>query len=335
LPVEKAAGARVTGGTVNGTGSLVMKATHVGEDTLLSQIVRMVAAAQRSRAPIQRLADLVAAWFVPAVIGIAILTFVVWAVFGPDPAMAFAIVNAVAVLIIACPCALGLATPMSIMVGTGKGASNGILIKNAEALETFEKVDTVVVDKTGTLTLGRPELIHVDPADGFDQAKLLGLVAAVERSSEHPLAEAIVRGAEAKDAPRKEANDFESVTGEGAHASVDGKTVAIGNRKMMDRIGGWSDTLGASADQYRAEGQTVMFVAVDGKPAGLVSVADPIKDTTPEAIRRLHAEGLKIVMLTGDNETTARAVADKVGIDAVHADVSPEDKHRIVSELQQ
>jgi Cu+-exporting ATPase len=221
------------------------------------------------------------------------------------------------------------------MVGTGKGASNGILIKNAEALETFEKVDTVVVDKTGTLTLGRPELIHVDPADGFDQAKLLGLVSAVERSSEHPLAEAIVRGAEAKDAPRKEANDFESVTGEGAHASVDGKTVAIGNRKMMDRIGGWSDTLGASADQYRAEGQTVMFVAVDGKPAGLVSVADPIKDTTPEAIRRLHAEGLKIVMLTGDNETTARAVADKVGIDAVHADVSPEDKHRIVSELQQ
>ena len=334
VPVEKSAGDRVTGGTVNGTGSLVMTATHVGEDTLLSQIVQMVAAAQRSRAPIQRLADVVSSIFVPVVIGVAIVTFIVWTAFGPDPAMAFAIVNAVAVLIIACPCALGLATPMSIMVGTGKGASNGILIKNAEALETFEKVDTVVVDKTGTLTLGRPELIHVKPAEAFDEATLLGLVAAVERSSEHPLAEAIVRGAEEKDAPRKEASGFESVTGEGAQASVDGQTVAIGNRKMMQRIGGWSDTLGSSADQYRAEGQTVMFVAVDGKPAGLVSVADPIKETTPEAIRRLHAEGLKIVMLTGDNETTARAVADKVGIDEVHADVSPEDKHRIVSELQ-
>ncbi|RIJ20784.1 copper-translocating P-type ATPase [Henriciella barbarensis] len=334
LPVEKTAGARVTGGTVNGTGSLVMEATHVGEDTLLSQIVRMVAAAQRSRAPIQRLADLVAAWFVPAVIGIAILTFVVWAVFGPDPAMAFAIVNAVAVLIIACPCALGLATPMSIMVGTGKGASNGILIKNAEALETLEKVDTIVVDKTGTLTLGRPELVRVEPSEGFDEGSLLSLVAAVERLSEHPLADAIVRGAKAKGAPNKDAHGFESVTGEGAQASVEGQTVVIGNRKMMQRIGGWSDDLGASADQYRAEGQTVMFVAVDGKPAGLVSVADPIKETTPEAIKRLHAEGLKIVMLTGDNETTARAVADKVGIDEVHADVSPEDKHRIVSELQ-
>ena len=334
VPVEKSAGDRVTGGTVNGTGSLVMNATHVGEDTLLSQIVQMVAAAQRSRAPIQRLADVVSSIFVPAVIGIAIVTFIVWAIFGPDPAMAFAIVNAVAVLIIACPCALGLATPMSIMVGTGKGASNGILIKNAEALETFEKVDTVVVDKTGTLTLGRPELIHVEPAERFDEAALLGLVAAVERSSEHPLAQAIVRGAEAKDASRKDATGFESVTGEGAQASVEGQTVAIGNAKMMQRIGGWSDTLGASADQYRAEGQTVMFVAVDGKPAGLVSVADPIKETTPEAIRRLHAEGLNIVMLTGDNETTARAVAGKVGIDEVHADVSPEDKHRIISELQ-
>ena len=334
VPVEKSAGDRVTGGTVNGTGSLVMTATHVGEDTLLSQIVQMVAAAQRSRAPIQRLADVVSSIFVPTVIGIAVLTFVVWAIFGPDPAMAFAIVNAVAVLIIACPCALGLATPMSIMVGTGKGASNGILIKNAEALETFENVDTIVVDKTGTLTLGRPELIHVEPAEGYDEATLLGLVAAVERASEHPLAEAVVRGAEAKDAPRKDATGFESVTGEGAQANVEGQTVAIGNAKMMQRIGGWSDTLGSSADQYRAEGQTVMFVAVDGKPAGLVSVADPIKETTPEAIRRLHAEGLKIVMLTGDNETTARAVADKVGIDVVHADVSPEDKHRIVSELQ-
>ena len=247
VPVEKSAGDRMTGGTVNGTGSFIMTATHVGEDTLLSQIVQMVAAAQRSRAPIQRLADIVSAIFVPVVIGVAVLAFIIWAIFGPDPAMAFAIVNAVAVLIIACPCALGLATPMSIMVGTGKGASNGILIKNAEALETFEKVDTVVVDKTGTLTLGRPELIHVDPAEGFDEATLLALVAAVERSSEHPLAEAIVRGAEARNAPRKEASGFESVTGEGAQASVEDQTVAIGNRKMMERIGGWSDALAPRA----------------------------------------------------------------------------------------
>lgn len=334
VPAEKAKGDRVTGGTVNGTGSLVMRATHVGEDTLLSQIVQMVAAAQRSRAPIQRLVDIVSSWFVPAVIIIAVLTFLVWSVFGPDPAMAFALVNAVAVLIIACPCALGLATPMSIMVGTGKGASNGILIKNAEALETFEKVDTVIVDKTGTLTLGRPELVLVQPAEGFDEQTLLGLVAAVERSSEHPLAGAIVRGAEDRNAPRKDATEFESITGEGAQASVDGQQVAIGNSKMMKRIGAWSETTGNEADQYRSEGQTVMFVAVDGDFAGLIGVADPIKDTTPEAIRRLHAQGLKVVMLTGDNETTANAVAAKVGIDEVHADVSPEDKHRIVSELQ-
>ena len=334
VPVEKAEGERVTGGTVNGTGSLVMEATHVGEDTLLSQIVQMVAAAQRSRAPIQRLVDVVSGWFVPAVIIIAVLTFIVWSLFGPDPAMAFALVNAVAVLIIACPCALGLATPMSIMVGTGKGASNGILIKNAEALETFEKVDTVIVDKTGTLTLGRPELVLVQPADPFDEPTLLGVIAAVERSSEHPLAEAIVRGAESKEAPRKESTAFESITGEGAQAMVDGKQVAIGNPKMMKRIGAWSEISGQSADRYRVEGQTVMFVAVDGVYAGLIGVADPIKDTTPEAIRRLHAQGLKVVMLTGDNETTAKAVADKVGIDEVHADVSPEDKHRIVSELQ-
>ncbi|MHA7857998.1 MAG: copper-transporting P-type ATPase [Henriciella sp.] len=334
VPVEKFEGERVTGGTVNGTGSLVMEATHVGEDTLLSQIVQMVAAAQRSRAPIQRVVDMVASWFVPAVIAIAVLTFIVWSLFGPDPAMTFAIVNAVAVLIIACPCALGLATPMSIMVGTGKGASSGILIKNAEALETFEKVDTIVVDKTGTLTLGRPELVTVHPEQGFDDKTLLSLVAAVERASEHPLAEAIVRGAEKRDAPKQEAADFESITGEGAQAVVDGRTVAIGNSKMMKRFGAWSDISGDEADQFRAEGQTVMFVAVDGRFAGLIGVADPIKDSTPDAIRRLHAQGLKVVMLTGDNETTARAVATKVGIDEVHADVSPEDKHRIVSELQ-
>ncbi len=334
VPVEKFEGKRVTGGTVNGTGSLVMEATHVGEDTLLSQIVQMVAAAQRSRAPIQRVVDTVASWFVPAVIAIAVLTFIVWSVFGPDPAMTFALVNAVAVLIIACPCALGLATPMSIMVGTGKGASNGILIKNAEALETFEKVDTVVVDKTGTLTLGRPELVTVQPEEAFDEKTLLSLVAAVERASEHPLAEAIVRGAEERDAPNREATDFESITGEGAQAVVDGRNVAIGNSKMMKRVGAWSDRSGEGADQFRADGQTVMLVAVDGGFAGLIGVTDPIKDSTPEAIHRLHAQGLKVVMLTGDNETTARAVATKVGIDEVHADVSPEDKHRIVSALQ-
>ncbi|MCR9080216.1 MAG: copper-translocating P-type ATPase [Hyphomonadaceae bacterium] len=334
VPVEKNKDDRVTGGTVNGTGSLVMQATHVGEDTLLSQIVQMVAAAQRSRAPIQRLVDLVSSWFVPAVIIIAILTFIVWSLFGPDPAMAFALVNAVAVLIIACPCALGLATPMSIMVGTGKGASNGILIKNAEALETFEKIDTIVVDKTGTLTLGRPELVLVKPASPFDEVALLALVAAIERSSEHPLAEAIVRGAETRNAPNSTATDFQSVTGEGAHASVDGQVVAIGNSKMMKRLGVWSDEYGVEADQYRSEGQTVMFVSVDGTFAGMIGVADPIKETTPEAIKRLHAEGLKVVMLTGDSEATAQAVAAKVGIDEVHADVSPEDKHKIVSELQ-
>ena len=334
VPVEKTEGDKLTGGTVNGTGSLTMTATHVGEDTLLSQIVQMVAAAQRSRAPIQRLADVVSSIFVPTVIAASVITFIVWALFGPEPAMAFAIVNAVAVLIIACPCALGLATPMSIMVGTGKGASNGILIKNAEALETFEKVDTIVVDKTGTLTLGRPELVLVQTEGDMDESELLGLAASVERSSEHPLAEAIVRGAESRGASLQTAEGFESITGEGAQASVERKNVAIGNRKMMERIGAWSAVLGDNADQYRAEGQTVMFVAVDGTPAGLLAVADPIKETTPEAIRRLHAEGLKIVMLTGDSEATAKAVAEKTGIDDVHADVSPEDKHRIVSELQ-
>lgn len=334
VPVEKTLGDKATGGTVNGTGSIVMRATHVGEDTLLSQIVQMVAAAQRSRAPIQRLVDIVSGWFVPAVIIIAILTFIVWSIFGPDPAMAFALVNAVAVLIIACPCALGLATPMSIMVGTGKGASNGILIKNAEALETFEKVDTIVVDKTGTLTLGRPDLMVVEPVGRFDQLTLLGLVAAVERSSEHPLAEAIVRGAQERQAPYLEATEFKSVTGEGAEAIVDAKRVSIGNSKMMKRMGAWSDELAGDADRYRAEGQTVMFVAVDRELAGFIGVADPIKETTPEAIERLHAQGLKVVMLTGDNEMTAQAVAKRVGIDEVHADVSPEDKYEIVSRLQ-
>ncbi|MFT5774792.1 MAG: Cu+-exporting ATPase [Hyphomonas sp.] len=334
VPVAKAAGDAVTGGTLNTTGSLVMTATRVGDDTVLAQIVRMVAEAQRSRAPIQRLADIVAAWFVPAVVASAVLTFIVWALFGPDPALAFALVNAVAVLIIACPCALGLATPMSIMVGTGKGAQNGILIRNAEALETLEKVDTVVVDKTGTLTEGKPKLVTVEPAQGWDETGLLTLVAAVEAASEHPLAAAIVRGAEARGIKTSMAQDFESITGEGAQGTVDGKSVAIGNAKMMRRIGGFDDARGEAAQSYREDGQTVMFVAVNGKAAGLIGVADPIKATTKEAIARLHAQGLKVVMLTGDSEATARAVARQVGIDDVHADVSPEDKNRIVRELQ-
>jgi P-type Cu+ transporter len=334
IPVEKRAGEKIIGGTVNGTGSLIMEVTQVGDDTLLSQIVRMVAEAQRSRAPIQKLADLVAAWFVPSVVVVAIVTFIVWSIWGPAPAMAYAIVNAVAVLIIACPCALGLATPMSIMVGTGKGAQNGILIKNAEALETLEKVDTVVVDKTGTLTEGKPKLVMVQGAGGHDKDQMLSLVAAVERASEHPLAQAIVSGAESKGLDIASAYDFESVTGEGVKARVGDADVAIGNGKFMKRLGAEDATLANAAEQHRAEGQTVMFVAIDGKPAGIVGVADPIKDSTPEAIRMLHEAGLKVVMLTGDSRGTAEAVARQIGIDEVHADVSPEDKNRVVRELQ-
>ncbi|WP_439619660.1 copper-transporting P-type ATPase [Hyphomonas sp.] len=334
LAVAKAAGNAVTGGTLNTTGTLVITATRVGDDTVLAQIVRMVSEAQRSRAPIQRLADMVAAWFVPAVVVIAVLTFIVWAVFGPDPALVFALVNAVAVLIIACPCALGLATPMSIMVGTGKGAQSGILIRNAEALETLEKVDTVVVDKTGTLTEGKPKLVTVEPADGWDEAGLLALVAAVEAASEHPLAAAIVQGAKDRGISVAAVKDFKSVTGEGAQGSVDGKSVAIGNAKMMRRTGGFDDARAKAAETYRNEGQTVMFVAVNGKAAGLIGVADPIKATTQGAITALHKQGLKVVMLTGDSAATAGAVARQVGIDDVRADVSPEDKHRIIKELQ-
>ncbi|MEH6807525.1 MAG: copper-translocating P-type ATPase [Hyphomonas oceanitis] len=335
VPVAKAAGDSVTGGTVNTTGTIVMTATRVGNDTVLAQIVRMVSEAQRSRAPIQRLADAVAAWFVPAVVATAALTFIVWAVFGPDPALAFALVNAVAVLIIACPCALGLATPMSIMVGTGKGAQNGILIRNAEALETLEKVGTVVVDKTGTLTEGKPKLVTVEPAEGWDEAGLLALVAAVEGASEHPLAAAIVQGTKDRGIAIPQASDFESVTGEGAQGDVGGKSVAIGNAKMMRRVGGFDEARAEAAETYRQEGQTVMFVAVNGKAAGLIGVADPIKATTKDAIAQLHKQGLKVVMLTGDSEATAKAVALQVGIDDVRANVSPEDKNRIIRELQE
>jgi Cu+-exporting ATPase len=334
IPVAKVVGDKVIGGTVNGTGGFIMRVTQVGEDTLLSQIVHMVAEAQRSRAPIQRLADLVASWFVPAVVGAAIVTFIVWAWLGPQPPMAYAIVNAVAVLIIACPCALGLATPMSIMVGTGKGAQNGVLIKNAEALEIFEKVDTVVVDKTGTLTEGRPALVMVKPVDGFEQDELLSLAAAVEVASEHPLASAIVAGANERSLDLPAYDDFESVTGQGARATVSGKQVAVGNSKLMQAIGAFDQTLADEADRSRSDGQTVMFVAVDGNSAGLLGVADPIKESTPHAIEALHKAGLRIVMLTGDNSITAHAVARRIGIDEVHADVSPEDKNRIVAELQ-
>jgi Cu+-exporting ATPase len=334
VPVEKSEGDVVTGGTVNGTGTLLISATRVGDDTTLSQIVRMVAEAQRSRAPIQRLVDIVASWFVPIVLLVAVITFVIWSWLGPAPAMAYAVVNAVSVLIVACPCALGLATPMSIMVGTGKGASNGILIKNAEALERLEKVDTIVVDKTGTLTEGKPTLVTIEPTSDFTEAALLAAVAAVESVSEHPLAQAIVRGADERDTTYSAAEDFESVTGEGASARVEGQQVAIGNAKMMKRIGGFDPDLASAATRYQEQGQTVMFVAIDGKPAGLIGVTDRVKATSKEAVRRLHEDGLTVVMLTGDNETTAAAVAQQLGIDEVHAGVSPEDKHRIIGELQ-
>ncbi len=334
IPVQKAEGDDVTGGTVNQTGSFVMTAERVGKDTLLAKIVQMVADAQRSRAPIQRLADTVSGIFVPAVVLVAITTFVVWAIWGPEPALAYGLVNAVAVLIIACPCALGLATPMSIMVGTGKGAQNGILIKNAEALETFEKIDTIVVDKTGTLTEGKPKLVSVEPESGFEPDALLALVAAIEVASEHPLAAAIVEGARDKGLQFEAASDFQSVTGEGVEATAQDKRVAIGNEKMMDRLGAASADLVAKAQKGRSQGQTVMFVAVDGKPAGLIGVADPIKGTTVDAIKSLHKAGLHVVMLTGDAEATAQAVGKMIGIDEIHANVSPEDKHRVISELQ-
>ena len=334
IPVAKAEGDDVTGGTVNQTGSFIMTAERVGKDTLLAKIVQMVAEAQRSRAPIQKLADTVAGLFVPAVILIAIATFIIWSIWGPESALAYGLVNAVAVLIIACPCALGLATPMSIMVGTGKGAQNGILIKNAEALETLEKIDTIVVDKTGTLTEGKPKLVSVEPEKGFDGEEMLALVAAIEMASEHPLAAAIVTGAKDKGLSFEAATDFQSVTGEGVEASVKTKRVAIGNEKMMERLGATSADLIAKAQDGRSQGQTVMFVAVDGKPAGLIGVADPIKPTTAEAIKALHKANIRVVMLTGDAEATAQAVGKMIGIDEIHANVSPEDKHRVISELQ-
>ncbi|MCH6554516.1 MAG: heavy metal translocating P-type ATPase, partial [Acidobacteria bacterium] len=319
---------------INGTGGFVMEAQRVGADTLLAQIVQMVSEAQRSRAPIQRLADVVAGYFVPVVVLAAAVTFAVWALFGPDPAMAYAIINAVAVLIIACPCALGLATPMSIMVGTGRGATVGVLIKNAEALEILEKVDTLVVDKTGTLTEGKPRLTRVVPAAGVDEGELLRLAASLERGSEHPLAAAIVAGAQERDLALEEAKDFESVTGKGVTGRVGGRRVALGNLKLLEQLGIDPAGLEARAEDLRREGETVMFVALDGRAAGLIGVADPIKASTPEAIRLLQADGVKIVMLTGDNRTTAEAVGRRLGLDDIEAEVLPEQKGEVVKRLQ-
>ncbi|MAZ76745.1 MAG: copper-translocating P-type ATPase [Micavibrio sp.] len=334
MPVEKVAGDAVTGATINGTGSLIIEATRVGSDTMLSQIVEMVANAQRSRAPIQKYADMVAGYFVPVVILVAIVSFVSWAIWGPSPALAYGLVSAVAVLIIACPCALGLATPMSIMTATGRGAQAGVLIKNAEALERFEKVDTLIVDKTGTLTEGKPKLVAVLPEDGHDEVEVLRLAASLERGSEHPLAEAIVSGAEERGVEMANATDFEAVTGKGVKGVVDGRAVALGNAKLISDMGLDSGKLVETANVRRDEGETVMFVVLDNSIAGLVSVADPVKETTPAALKELHRLGFRIIMATGDNERTAKAVAAKLGIDEIRADVLPDDKARIIKEIQ-
>lgn len=334
IPVEKTPESRVTGGTVNGTGGFVMRAEHVGSETLLAQIVRMVSEAQRTRAPIQRLADLVSSYFVPAVVLVALVTFFAWGLFGPEPRMAHALVNAVAVLIIACPCALGLATPMSIMVGTGRGATAGVLIKNAEALEVLEKVDTLVVDKTGTLTEGKPRLAAVVALPGHIEANLISLAASLERGSEHPLAAAIVAAAHEQGLELSQAGDFRSVTGKGVIGTVSGHPVALGNRALLADLAIDPGALLEHAETLRQDGQTVMFVAVKGRLAGLLGVADPIKASTYEAIRLLHQDGVRIVMLTGDSRTTAAAVARKLGIDQVEAEVLPEQKGEIVKRLQ-
>ncbi|MCH8198171.1 MAG: copper-translocating P-type ATPase [Proteobacteria bacterium] len=334
LPVEKSPGDWLTGATINGAGSLIMRAERVGADTLLSQIVRMVSEAQRSRAPIQRTADLVAGYFVPAVLLVAVITFITWALIGPAPALAYALVNAVAVLIIACPCALGLATPMSIMVGTGRGATIGVLIKNAEALEILEKVDTLVIDKTGTLTEGKPRLTRLEVAPGVDERELLRLAASLERASEHALAEAIVGGAVERNLELTGVDDFCSVTGKGVTGTVDGKSVALGNAALFAELGIDIASFSGRAGALSAEGNTVMFVALDGQAAGLIAVADTIKETTPAAIERLRQDGLRIVMLTGDNRATAEAVARRLGIEEVKAEVLPDRKSEVIKELQ-
>ncbi len=334
IPAHKQPGDRVTGATVNGTGSFVMRADRVGADTLLARIVAMVAEAQRSRAPIQRLADTVSGYFVPAVMLAAVATFAVWSLVGPEPRLAYGLVNAVAVLIIACPCALGLATPMSIMVASGRGASFGVLFRNAEAIELLGSIDTLIVDKTGTLTQGRPELATVSWIEGFGEAEVLTLAADLERASEHPLAGAIVRGAAARGLPVTSAEAFESVTGHGVRGRVAGRRVAVGSQAFLRSLGGDDAELARRAEALRQEGQTVVFVAIDGRPAGLVGVSDPVKISAVDAIRALHAEGLRIVMLTGDSTTTARAVARRLGIDDVRAEVLPDGKAAVVRALE-
>ena len=334
VPVEKKSGDRVIGGTVNTTGGFVLRAEKVGGDTVLSQIVRMVAEAQRSRAPIQRLVDQVSAFFVPAVLATAVVTFIVWAIFGPQPRLAYALINAVAVLIIACPCALGLATPMSIMVAVGRGASAGVLIKNAEVLELLAKVDTLVVDKTGTLTEGKPRLVSVIPASDGNEADLLLWAGSLEQGSEHPLATAVAKGAADRGIQLIAPTDFLSVTGKGVQGRIDGKLIAVGNQRLLEDLGAEIGDLHARAEAMRDEGQTVMFVAADGRPAGLLGVTDPIKQSTPEALRLLREEGLRIVMLTGDSRTTAEAVAARLGIEHVEAEVLPEQKVEVVKRLK-
>ncbi|WP_366556677.1 heavy metal translocating P-type ATPase [Aquibaculum sediminis] len=335
MPQRKEAGATVIGGTLNGQGGFVMRAEKVGKETMLAQIVQMVASAQRSRAPIQRLADVVASWFVPAVVGVAVLAFVIWAIWGPSPSLAYALVNAVAVLIIACPCALGLATPMSIMVGVGRGAGMGILIRDAEALERFEKVDTIVVDKTGTLTEGKPRLTGLHAVAGLSEDELLRLAASLERASEHPLGAAVVQAAEARDLPLASVEDFDAPGGKGVTGLVEGRRVALGNRGFLSDLGVDVSGLEGQAETWRRDGATAIFAAVEGVAAGALAVADPIKETTPEAIRALHEQGLRLVMLTGDNRTTAEAVARQLDIDEVEAEVLPEDKGRVVARLRE
>lgn len=334
MPVTKETGAKVIAGTLNQSGSFIMRADKVGRETLLSQIVQMVADAQRSRAPIQRLADQVAGWFVPAVIVVALAAFSAWAWFGPEPRLAFGLVAAVSVLIIACPCALGLATPMSIMVGVGRGAQSGVLIKNAEALERMEKIDTLVVDKTGTLTEGKPKVVAILPASGFAEDDILRLAATVERASEHPLADAIVRAAMEKQLSIGQVQQFDSPTGKGATGKVDGKTIVLGNARYLTSIGIDTKALDTEAERLRGDGATVINMAVDGRLAGLFAIADPVKASTPEALKALAAEGIKVIMLTGDNRTTAEAVARRLGIAEVEAEVLPDQKSAVVTKLQ-
>jgi len=334
IPIAKTAGEKLTGATVNGTGTLLMRAERVGRDTMLAQIVRMVAAAQRSRAPIQALADKVSAWFVPSVVAVSMMSFIAWNVFGVTAPLSHAIVNAIAVLIIACPCALGLATPMSIMVGTGRGALAGVLVKNAEALELMEKINTLVVDKTGTLTVGKPKLIALKPANQFEELEVLRLAASLERGSEHPLAEAIVAGAEERGIELPASSDFESHTGKGVSGTVEGRKVALGNATLLSELEIDPGTLQVEAEEHRSEGQGVMFVAIDGKLAGMIVVADPIKDSAAQAIADLQREGIRIVMMTGDNRRTAEAVARRVGIDEVMAEVLPDQKQTKVEALR-